>query len=335
MSNSVHYASNSQNSVNSSHHSNQSVFSKNSECDVNSRGIINIDQGYFHNYSSKKIVEIPVVDLAYITNCDNNNDSDVEINLNATYLKWSDFCLLFFRPPSGCFYINTSNSNVSAISFFDQTYETTQNKKVSFSLYDQIFKAWSKKNNKPTSSIPITHRIQLERETFLNKNLASNTAFQLGLSLDEVISGLLSKKQIEASNDPDGSATVKLNISYRNFFCPLNIAITVVFTFITNIPGYRNVVDVIDCEIGSYSKEIKPSRREFDFDDNSSFVSSDSNDNKVEHTTIHSGHTGHNSGFVTEFSLDEISTHGGDIQSQIQKIVDDNSSTGQNSGSWN
>ena len=242
--------------------------------------------------------------------------------------------MLFFRAPSGSFYINTSNSNVSAISFFDQTYETTQNKKVNFSLYDQIFKAWSKKNNKPTSSIPISHRIQLERETFLNKNLSSTTAFQLGLSLDEVISSLLGKKQIEQSNDHDSSATVKLNITYRNFFCPLDIAISVVFTYITNIPGYKNVIDVIDCEINHYSKEIKPSRRDFDFDDNASYISSES-EHKIEHTTIHSGHTGHNSGFVTEFSLDEISTQGGDIQSQIQKIVDDNSSTSQNSGSWN
>jgi len=332
MSNSNHYSStsNQQKPICGGHNSHQAQVLNNS-C---SKGIVNVDQGYFHNLSSKKIVEIPVVDLAYITNCDNNNESDVEVYLNPTYLKWCDFCLLFFRPPSGSFYINTSNTNVSAISFFDQTYESTQNKKVSFSLYDQIFKAWSKKNNKPTSSIPISHRIQLERETFLNKNLSSTTAFQLGLSLDEVISGLINKKQIEPSNDHDSSATVKLNISYRNFFCPLDIAISVVFTYITNIPGYKNVVDTVECgENGHYSKEIKPSRREFDFDDNASYISSES-EHKIEHTTIHSGHTGHNSGFVTEFSLEDISTQG-DIQSQIQKIVDDNSSTSQNSGSWN
>jgi hypothetical protein len=296
-------------------------------------GIINIDQGYFHNLSTKKIVEIPSLDLAYITNCNNNNESDVEINLNPTYLKWCDFVLLFFRPPSGSFYINSANSNVSAISFFHQTYETTQNKKVAFSLYDQIIKAWSKKYNKPSSTIPVSHRIQLDRETFLNKSLAYNTAYQMGLSLDEVISSLLSKKQIEPTNDPDGYATAKFNISYRNYFCPLDMATSVIFTFITNIPGYKNVVDVINCEVCPYSNDNKPSRKDFDFDDNASYISSDSSEPKHENTTLHSGQSGHNSGYVTEFSMDEVSTHG-DIHSQVQKIVDDNSSASQNSGSW-
>ena len=45
--------------------------------------------------------------------------------LNPIYLSWNHFSTLFFKPPSGAFYISPANTNVGAISFVSQTYETT------------------------------------------------------------------------------------------------------------------------------------------------------------------------------------------------------------------
>jgi hypothetical protein len=284
-------------------------------------GIANVDQGFFQNVGSKTIVNIPSVDLAYLTNCENNNDIDVTINLNPTYLTWCDFSLLFFRAPGGSFYINTSNTTSSAISFNDQTYESTQNKKIGFSLYAQILKAWSKKTNKPENAIPIPYRIQLERQSFLTKSLASVNCYQLGLSLDEVISTLISKKEIEPA-DPDSFATVKFNISYRDYFCPLDVSLLTVFTFITNIPCYKNVVD---CTLCPYSTDTRPSRKVFDYDDNASASSYEVNESAEK--SVFSAQN-------TEFYLDDASSQG-DMHGEIQKILSSDASVAQNSVSWN
>jgi hypothetical protein len=287
-------------------------------------GILNIDQGYFQNVGAKKIVDIPSLDLAYLTNCENSNDVDATILLNPTFLEWCDFYLLFFRKPAGSFYINPSNATVSAIAFNDQTYETTQNKKVPFTLYDQVIKAWGKKNNKPESNIPITARIQLERQAFLTKSLASISCYQLGLSVDEVISTLLTKRQIEPAPSPDTKATVKFTVSYRDYYCPLDISVLVIFTFITNIPCYKNIQDCSVCP--SYSSDTRPARTVFD--DDASIASYDMNDNGNNNKSLFSGNG-------SEFYLDDSSLQGGDMHSEIQKIVDGGASIGPNSVAWN
>lgn len=295
-------------------------------------GINNVDQGYYHNIATKTITNFPSLDLAYITNCDNNNDIDVTINLNPSHLKWNDFSILFFRFPSGAFYINNSNATASAISFNSQTYETTQSKKVSFSLYDQIVKAWAKKNNKPENSIPIPSRIQLERQSFLTKSLASIHGYQLGLSLDESISTLLNNKQI-APGDEDDKATVKFNISYRDYFCPLDISLMVVFTFITQIPCYKNIYE---CEIcPNYSNDCKPSRKHFDCDDESSVGFDYASDCKSEQQTIFTKDE-------SEFVMDQTHVSNNDVHIDIEKILKnsdcvscDDSRSSHTTNSWN
>jgi hypothetical protein len=268
-----------------------------------SSGIVNVDQGYYHNVATKTITNIPSLDLAYITNCENNNDIDVTINLNQTDLKWNEFSILFFRFPSGAFYINNSNANVAAISFNSQTYQSTQNTKISFSLYDQIVKAWAKKNNKPENSIPIPSRIQLERQSFLTKSLASINGYQLGLSLDETISTLLNNAQI-VPGDEDDKATVKFNISYRDYFCPLDISLLVVFTFVTQIPCYKNVLNQGDV-CPNYSNDCKPVRKHFDCDENLSLDSEIKGDD----------------GEKTEYVLNDEFSLGVDNYSEIERIL--------------
>ena len=112
-------------------------------------GVLNIDQGYFKNKTASLITSIPSLNLAIMSNVATDKKSDVQINLNSIHLSWNDFSNLFFKSPSGAFYINSANDNVGAISLVNQSYETTYNKNVSFNLSDQIRKAWSKKNNLP------------------------------------------------------------------------------------------------------------------------------------------------------------------------------------------
>ena len=212
-------------------------------------GITTNDQGISKNEPNFDLSRVPIFDLAYLSNvadikrldvCDSS--ADVIINLNPICLKWCDFTTLFFRAPSGGFWMNPSNSSSVALTMLTQTYETTQNKHVKFSLQDQIRKAWSKKNAKSETSIPPDVNILLNRVGFLNKSLSSVSEYCLGLSIDEVISALLNNNEIEPGNSCT-SATVKFIISYKNYFEPLNTFVLINFAYITKIPCYKNTID--------------------------------------------------------------------------------------------
>jgi hypothetical protein len=223
-------------------------------------GIVKNDQGFFQNKSniditgipvvdflknnpSIDITLIPVVDLAYLSNVPiidgaEEDDSDVIINLNPICLEWCDFITLFFRAPGGVFGI-TSNSTSLALTLLNQTYETTHDKYVRFSLPAQIRKAWSKKHSKNETSIPPHVNILLNRVGFLTKSLTSVKECCVGLSIDEAINTLLNNVEIIPSA-ATSTATVKFTISYKVYFEPLNTSVLVNFAYITNMPCYRN-----------------------------------------------------------------------------------------------
>ena len=208
-----------------------------------SEGIFNYDQGAYVNQPTKTIVNIPVVDLAYLSNLDNVAEStsyDVAINLNPITLSWSDFVKLFFKPAGDAFSISSVNNNAYPISFYQQTYQSTQNSKIRFDLADQIMKAWSKKNNKSEGSIPSYYKIMLNRSGFLTKSLGSVKGTVMGLSLDEVLSSLLSVNDIKKTNN-NSFATVNFKVSYNDYYQPLNTSVLVIFNYTTHIPGYENV----------------------------------------------------------------------------------------------
>ena len=208
-------------------------------------GIINNDQGFFQNKSIPDITNIPAFDLAYLSNVSGDalkGIDDVVINLSPICVKWCDFAILFFKAPSGAFWVNPANSNSIALTFFNQTYLTTQNKCVKFDLQDQIRKAWSKKNAKNEASIPTPTNILLNRAGFLTNSLASVKEYMLGLSIDEAISTLLSNNQIVPGNS-DTTATVRFLVSYKNYFEPLDTYVLINFVYITKIPCYKNNTD--------------------------------------------------------------------------------------------
>lgn len=237
-------------------------------------GIINNDQGFFKNIPALDITKVPVIDLAFLSNVSNfdisETSADVIINLNPICLKWCDFTTLFFRAPGGAFWINPANSSSVALTMLSQTYETTQNKCVKFSLQDQIRKAWSKKNSKNEASIPPNVNILLNRAGFLTKSLTSVKEYCLGLSIDETISALLNNNEILPGNS-DTTATVKFIVSYKNYFEPLNTYVLINFVYITKIPCYKNNTDCfITCN--PYSNDCNNCGDQLLYNDNTNDV---------------------------------------------------------------
>ena len=246
-------------------------------------GVINNDQGFFKNDPNLDITRVPIVDLAYLSNVSDvksldisDSSADVIINLNPICLKWCDFTTLFFRAPGGGFWMNPSNSASIALTMLNQTYETTQNKCIKFSLPDQIRKAWSKKNAKSETSIPPNVNILLNRVGFLNKSLASVSEYCLGLSVDEVISTLLNNNEIVPGNS-ETTATVKFIVSYKNYFEPLNTFVLINFVYITKMPCYKNNIDCfIKCT--PYSNGCNTCDEQL-YDGNTSYASSSKKSN--------------------------------------------------------
>ena len=250
-------------------------------------GIFNNDQGYFRNITSNQITTSPSLNLASLSNCTCDKTPDVTINLNTIFLSWTDFSTLFFKSPSGAFYISPSNSNVSAVSFNYQTYETTYNKNVLFNLADQIKKAWSKKNSKPESSISSKVNIELERQSFLTKSLGSVCGDFVGLSYDEALSSLLGTGEIAVGSSED-AATVVFLVNYQYYFEPLDITLLTTFSYVTNIPCYKNTVPFsTDCN--PYSNDNKMyDRSNFDLNmnDNMSVFSDFDSKNNDEYSVV-------------------------------------------------
>jgi hypothetical protein len=288
-------------------------------------GIINNDQGFYKNEPVIDITRAPVIDLAYLSNVsdikslvETDSSADVIINLNPICLKWCDFTTLFFRAPGGAFWINPANSASVALTMLNQTYETTQNKCVKFSLQDQIKKAWSKKNAKNESTIPPNVNILLNRAGCLTKSLTSVKEYCLGLSVDEVISTLLNNNEILAGNS-DTTATVKFIVSYNNYFEPLNTYVLTNFAYITKIPCYKNNTDCfIKCT--PYSNDCN-NCNEVLYDDNTSYTLS-----KKPHVEFHpeidddliSNNSTNSKNVVT---LDSESANGSDTIDELANIL--------------
>ena len=260
----------------------------NSSDQNNNGGIFNEDQGYFRNNNTKHIANRPTLNLAALSNCSSNDKTpDVIISLNTIFLNWSDFAILFFKPPSGAFNINLANVNVKAVSFTSQTYETTYDKNVSYNLADQVKKAWSKKNSKPESVIPPQINIELNRESFLTKSLGSICGNFVGLSYDEVLTTLLGNNVIAVGTTQD-SACVTFLITYQYYFKPLDITLLTVFSYGTNIPCYKNV-EPFCCDCNPYSNDNKVyDRSYFDFNDNMSVFSDFESKNNDEYSVTSS-----------------------------------------------
>ena len=210
-------------------------------------------QGFYLGKCDTKIKQSAELALAYLSNTANPVNADISIQLNPICLSWCDFLTLFYSS-NGSFYINPANRTACAVTFTNQTYETTQSKCIKLNLTDQIRKTWSSKNNRLISNIPIETNIQLNKESFFVKSLSSAN-YLVGLSLDQVFSTLLANGEIEVA-DAKSSATVQFVVSYKYCFAPLDVCVLVNFVYITKIPCYKNVTECDTfCPVYSYCKD--------------------------------------------------------------------------------
>lgn len=233
--------------------------------DVNTTNVLTLnDQGdYLDKCSKSDNCFLPYVNMSYLSNVRQEILPDNEMNLATKYLKWCDFYTLFFNK-NGAFDISQTNKSDCAISFKNQTFETTYKKVIPFNLADQIKKTWSTKNERPISNISIKKNIELNKNTFFIQSVNSAVNY-VGLTLDQSISSLLSSGKIEAGNHKT-SATIRFIISYLYYFEPLDTSVLVNFNYVTKVPCFKNVYDCDSFCPGPYSKD-ENSRNNIDFDD--------------------------------------------------------------------
>ena len=226
---------------------------------TNPSGIANVDQGFYHN-SGPNISNLPHINLAFMSNTLDVANSDVTLCLNPISLTWVDFLNLFFRSPGEGFCINQANHNSKAVNFYNQYYESTENKNKKFNLQDQLYKAWTKKFAKPETTLSPQVSIHLNRFAFLTKSLASINEYSIGLSLDEAITALLTDGSI-APGDFEDVATVKFGVSSKISYEQLNISILINFTYIVQMPCYKNALDIRSANNCSYYSGDKTDSR--------------------------------------------------------------------------
>jgi hypothetical protein len=247
----------------------------------------NVDQGVFTTV--KGISSVPNTYLAQISNTNDitsNSFKEATIDLNTIFVNYSDFIHLFFRGYGGAFSLNPSASNNKVLSLTQQTYSTTHDPNIPFYLKDFLVKSYEKLFNTNSLNIPIHTKISLEREMFLAKSLASLNGAQIGLSLDESITALVSNNDIVKS-DFDSSAKVIFIISMKYVQPELQISAVVNFRYQTEIPGYLNTDVIMSLDLPkSYSNDKKPKMstgKQFFYDkDDASEISDFKNDDYTE-----------------------------------------------------
>lgn len=209
-------------------------------------GIVNNDQSPFNNTNFKAVSHLTTLPIAVLSNIEKTtilDEADVIIDLTPINLTFEEFVILFYKNSGHNFEVSASNADCLAVSFLNQKYNTTTNKTSIFSLYDQFRKAWAKKNSKGESMLTFVQLIELQRDTFLMKNLNSLGIYTIGLSLDEVLQNLITTGNIKPTNclhvnEYNQGVPVEFIIQARVFSPALNITLQVNFHYIVKIPGF-------------------------------------------------------------------------------------------------
>lgn len=217
-----------------------------SDCRCESRSICSTDctinnpfssQSSYQNTCKDKVQQSPSIDIAFLSNVRYECEPNLTLYLNPTKISWCDFLLLFYRA-NNVFAVNPINQNTCAISFLNQTYENTTSKSLPFNLAQQVRIAWATKCETTIDNIPPKINLLLNKDTFGVRSLINATS-SISLTLDQAIETLLSQGEI-APGDSTNFAQVNFVVQYKYCFKPLNICVLINFSFITNIPCYKN-----------------------------------------------------------------------------------------------
>lgn len=186
------------------------------------------------------------LDFAYLTNkCVSQTIRDLQIDevieIDAFDLSFLDFTSCFYYQSAGTFNINIANKNFQPLLLNNQNYTTINGKKFICNLYTLCLKAYASKNQISENTIPPSKKINLANEVFLSQSLATNIGIQTALSWDTCLSTLQATGQIVYSGDTDDEAKVSFKLTYVYYSEVLNTNISIIFTYKTHIPCYKNV----------------------------------------------------------------------------------------------
>jgi len=185
------------------------------------------------------------IDIATISNyrlpLDKVLSVDLSVELNHSSISFHDFMNCFYHQPGSSFAVNNLNTSFTPILLSGQTYSTIDNTQNTFTLYNQIIKAYCEKHSLPENTISAFKKIELAKETFRYQSLASNYGTQTSLSWSMVIEHLKITNQIKYTKDPEDNADVKMRIHYIFYSSVLDVSVECIFTFCSSIPFYKNV----------------------------------------------------------------------------------------------
>lgn len=210
----------------------------NCNCNDNNCNIKNVyaSQGSYQNECNSSIQQCPSIQIAFLSNVNNDCNADRTITLNPVNINWCDFMILFYQT-NRYFNVNSANYNSCMINFANQTYENVTCQANKFNLAQQVRFAWANKCETSIDNIPPKLNILLNRDTFGIRSLL-NASSSVSLTLDEVIDTLLTNGDIE-QGDSTTSATVRFLVQFKYCFKPLNTCVLVEFVFVTSIPCYK------------------------------------------------------------------------------------------------
>jgi len=185
------------------------------------------------------------IDIATISNyrlpLDKVLSIDLSVELNHSSISFHDFMNCFYHQPGSSFAVNNLNTSFTPILLSGQTYSTIDNKQNTFTLYNQIIKAYCEKHSLPENTISAFKKIELAKETFRYQSLASNYGTQTSLSWSMVIEHLKNTNQIKYTKDPEDNADIKMRIHYIFYSSVMDVSVECIFTFCSSIPFYKNV----------------------------------------------------------------------------------------------
>jgi hypothetical protein len=210
--------------------------------------------------STNIIAPDALIDFAYLTNkCFAQPYRDLQldkvIEIDPYDLSFLDFTSCFYYQSAGNFNINLANKNFKPLLLNNQKYTTTDGKKFICNLYTLCLKAYANKNQISENTIPPNKKIILANEVFLCQSLATNIGIQNSLSWDTCLNTLQSTGQILFTGDTDHEARVSFKLTYIYHSEILNTTISIIFTYKTHIPCYKNIYSNIEHNIPfSYSK---------------------------------------------------------------------------------
>jgi hypothetical protein len=229
--------------------------------EYSTNGILEKPQNYFNDKPTIQISQIPLINLAYISNSNISENSITSYCFNVIQLNYSDFKTCFFDSILNNFNISFKNAEVQALSLY-QNYMDTTNNNQKFNLNNAVLYAWAEKNSATSSSISVKDKITLNKNTLMTRSIGSFLNVQNALSWNQAIQSLLESGDIVVvKGNTTTCAVIDFQIVVQYTYVPLGVSIDMFYTYRVNVPGYANKAEPNPC----YSNDSTPARTTFDF----------------------------------------------------------------------